>query len=163
MLTNRPADSQSQAAALAVAFVHENARARATGCWRFANGRLLLEAFVACPEMKPEVAAGFPIATADVPVTDTGLGIVLAARTREVTEYRAEDLPPESGSGYWLRGFEADRSIAVPQLDKAGHLVRILSVAVRGLEEPIENYADLARQAFARFLPIDSDTSQGDD
>jgi len=139
----------------AIAFVHEHARARATGCWRFENGRLRLEAFLACPEMKPEVATGFPVATADVPVTDTGLGIVLAARTREVTEYRAIDLPPEAGSGYWLRGFEADRSIAVPQLDGAGNLVRILSVAVLGLEEPIEIFAAIVRQACEKFLPLE--------
>jgi hypothetical protein len=144
----------------AIVFVHEHARARATGCWRFEPGRLRLEAFLACPEMKPEVATGFPVATADVPVTDTGLGIVLAARTREVTEYRAIDLPPDSGSGFWLRGFEADRSIAVPQLDDAGNLVRILSVAVEGLEEPIDTYARIVRQAFERFLPLDRHMSQ---
>lgn len=160
MSTSNLTDSKRQAAAMAVSLVHEKAHARATGCWRFENGRLLLESFLPCPEMKPEIAARFPVATADVPVTDTGLGIVLAARTRVVTEYRADDLPPESGSGYWLRGFEADRSIAVPQLDQAGNLVRILSVAVQGLKEPVETYAGIVRDAFARFLPIDTSVRQ---
>jgi hypothetical protein len=143
----------SDAAMRAVAYVHERAGARATGCWRFEPGRLLIEAFVACAEMKPEVARDFPVATADVPVTDTGLGIVLAARTRQVTEYRAIDLPPDAGSGFWLRGFEADRSIAVPQLDSAGNLVRILSVAVRGLDEPISTFASLVQEAYDLYLP----------
>lgn len=102
--------------------------------------------------MQPEVARDFPIATADVPVTDTGLGIVLAARTLEVTEYRAIDLPPEAGSGLWLRGFEADRSIAVPQLDDSGDLVRILSVAIRGIEEPVSKYECIVREAYALYL-----------
>lgn len=137
----------------AVAYVHQHAGARATGCWRFEAGRLLLEAFLACPEMKPEVAQGFPVATADVPVTDTGLGIVLAARTREVTQYRAIDLPPESGSGFWLRGFEADRSIAVPQLDESQNLIRILSVAIRGLEEPVAKYESIVRAAYMFYFP----------
>lgn len=147
-----PGDPMRNPAFRAVAFVHDKAHARATGCWRFENGRLRLEAFLACPEMKPEVAAGFPVATADVPVTDTGLGIVLAARTREVTEYRAIDLPPDAGSGFWLRGFEADRSIAVPLLDSAGNLVRILSVAVKGLDAPLDLYAEYVREAYERFL-----------
>lgn len=147
-----PGDPLRNPAFRAIAYVHEHARARATGCWRFVNGRLHLEAFLACPEMKPEVAAGFPVATADVPVTDTGLGIVLAARTREVTEYRGIDLPPDAGSGYWLRGFEADRSIAVPQLDASGNLVRILSVAVTGLDAPVDRYASYVREAYDRFL-----------
>ncbi|MBI1325241.1 hypothetical protein GC170_18910 [bacterium] len=103
--------------------------------------------------MKPEVAQGFPVATADVPVTDTGLGIVLAARTREVTQYRAIDLPPESGSGFWLRGFEADRSIAVPQLDESQNLIRILSVAIRGLEEPVAKYESIVRAAYMFYFP----------
>lgn len=102
--------------------------------------------------MKPDIASGFPVATADVPVTDTGLGIVLAARTREVTEYRAIDLPPDAGSGFWLRGFEADRSIAVPQLDERGNLMRILSVAIRGLQEPAANYESIVREAYALHL-----------
>lgn len=147
-----PGDPEPSQAFLAVAYVHDRAGARATGCWRYEAGRLKLEAFVACPEMKAEVAKGFPIATADVPVTDTGLGIVLAARTREVTEYRAIDLPPEAGSGFWLRGFEADRSIAVPQLDDSGHLIRILSVAIRGLHDPVAKYENIVRDAYALHL-----------
>jgi hypothetical protein len=126
--------------------------ARATGSWRFHDGHLILEAFLSCPEMNSDIAEGFPIATGRVPVTDTGLGIVLAARTKEVTEYRAIDLPPESGSGFWLRGFEADRSIAVPQLDEKGNLLRILSVAVRGLDEPIAHYASIIKEAYAVHL-----------
>ncbi len=146
-------DLRSHPAWLAVAFIHEHARARATGCWRYQDGHLILEAFIACPEMSPAVAKGFPVATADVPVTETGLGIVLAARTLEVTEYRAIDLPPDAGSGFWLRGFEADRSIAVPRIDSSGSLVRILSVAVQGIETPVAKYERIVRSAYARHLP----------
>ncbi|MFM7319670.1 MAG: hypothetical protein ACKO5E_22210 [bacterium] len=138
----------------AVGFVHSKANARATGSWRYDAGQklLLLESFQACPEMNQQVAEGFPAATAEVPVTDTGLGIVLAARAMSVTEYRAIDLPPETGSGYWLRGFEADRSVAVPQIDNQGNLIRILSVAVTGLDKPFEDYAELIRRAYAIFI-----------
>lgn len=138
----------------AVGFVHSKASARATGSWRYDAGKkvLLLESFQACPEMKKEVAAGFPAATAEVLVTDTGLGIVLAARAMAVTEYRAVDLPPDAGSGYWLRGFEADRSVAVPQIDREGNLIRILSVAVTGLDKPYEDYAEIIRRAYAIFI-----------
>lgn len=138
----------------AVGFVHNKAGARATGSWRFdaETQCLLLESFQACPEMDKVVAEGFPAATAEVPVTDTGLGIVLAARAMDVTEYRAQDLPPEVGSGYWLRAFEADRSVAVPQIDSHGNLIRILSVAVSGLERPSEYYSELIKRAYAIFI-----------
>ena len=136
----------------AVAHVHEKAGARATGSWHYGDKRLTIEFFMACPEMNPEVAAGFPQATADVPVTDTGLGIVLAARAQQTTEYRAIDLPPDAGSGFWIRAFEADRSVAVPQFDPSGHLIRILSVAVTGLEKPAAYYEQIVREAFALYL-----------
>ena len=138
----------------AVGFVHTKAGARATGSWRFDAEKkcLILESFQACTEMNKEVAEGFATATAEVPVTDTGLGIVLAARAMAVTEYRAVDLPPEVGSGYWLRAFEADRSVAVPQIDSQGNLIRILSVAVTGLERPSEYYAELIQRAYAIFI-----------
>lgn len=138
----------------AVAFVHEQATAVATGSWRYENKRLYLEAFRACAGMNPDVVQGFQQATADVPVTDTGLGIVLAARSKEVTEYRAEDLPPDSGSGYWLRNFPADRSVAVPQLDAGGNLVRILSVAVLGVDRPSNDYAGIIREAYRRYCSL---------
>ena len=133
-------------------YVHKHADARATGCWRYENGRLILEHFQACSEMSPDVAIGFPKATADVPVTDTGLGIVLAARSKAVTEYRSIDLPPDAGSGYWLRGFEADRSVAVPMLNNQGELIRILSVAVVGLEKPTEFYSGIIQAAYQLYF-----------
>ncbi len=102
--------------------------------------------------MSPDVAIGFPKATADVPVTDTGLGIVLAARSKAVTEYRSIDLPPDAGSGYWLRGFEADRSVAVPMLNDQGELIRILSVAVVGLETPTEFYSGIIQAAYQLYF-----------
>lgn len=136
----------------AVAYVHQEACARATGSWRYHDKRLTIEFFMACPEMKSDVAAGFPQATADVPVTDTGLGIVLAARARQTTQYRAIDLPPDAGSGYWIRAFEADRSVAVPQFDEAGQLIRILSVAVTGLEKPAAYYEQIVLAAFDLYL-----------
>jgi hypothetical protein len=142
----------NQAVQQAVAHVHAKAAARATGSWSYRDNQLTLEFFMACPEMKPEVATGFPQATAYVPVTDTGLGIVLAARTRQTTEYRALDLPPDSGSGYWIRAFEADRSVAVPQFDATGQLIRILSVAVTGLETPEAYYEQIVLEAFALYL-----------
>lgn len=147
-------DNELENVRRAVAYVHEKAGARATGSWRYADRRLSIEYFMACPEMKPEVAEGFPKATADVPVTDTGLGIVLAARAGVTTEYRAIDLPPDAGSGYWIRAFEADRSVAVPQFDAAGNLKRILSVAVTGLDRPTDDYEAITLEAYRLFLPV---------
>lgn len=146
-------DNELENVRQAVAFVHQKAHARATGSWLYVNKRLTIEFFMACPEMKIEVAEGFPKATADVPVTDTGLGIVLAARAGVTTEYRAIDLPPDAGSGYWIRAFEADRSVAVPQFDAAGKLKRILSVAVIGLDRPSTDYESIILEAYRLFLP----------
>lgn len=138
----------------AISFVQMKAEAVATGSWKYdaESRRLLLEGFQHAADMPKAVAEGFTKATADVPVTDTGLGIVLAARAMAQTEYRAEDLPPDSGSGYWLRQFGADRSIALPQTDSGGKLIRILSVAVKGLDRSPDDYADMIRRAYDIFI-----------
>ncbi|MEI7922094.1 MAG: hypothetical protein WCJ40_09315 [Planctomycetota bacterium] len=136
----------------AVQFVHDKANARATGIWMHENDVLHLELFLPSRQIQECIAGGFAEATAKVPVTDTGLGIVLAARARQITEYRAVDLPPESGSGYWLRAFRADRSVAVPFFDKNGDLKRILSVAVVGLEIPTQTYSSIIQEAFQLYL-----------
>jgi hypothetical protein len=138
----------------AISFVQMKAEGVATGSWKYdaETRQLLLEGFIACDDMPKDVADRFTKATAEVPVTDTGLGIVLAARAMAPTEYKAEDLPPESGSGYWLRQFGADRSVAVPEIDAGGQLVRILSVAVRGLDKSSGDYAEIIRRAYDIFI-----------
>jgi hypothetical protein len=43
---------------------------------------------------------------------------------------RAEELPPDSGSGRWLRAFGASRSVAVPIIDAKGSVRGVISVAL---------------------------------
>jgi hypothetical protein len=100
--------------------------ARAAGLWHVEGEALVQDAFAPAPDLPPDVASAFARATLSVPLDRLALGIVRAAVERRVIVSIAAELPPEAGSGYWLRAFGAARSIAVP-LD-AGR--RVLSVAV---------------------------------
>ena len=104
--------------------------ARAAGWWAVRGDRLEQLAFDPAPDMAPEVAAAFRAATASVPLEPSGLGIVRAALGGETTVSLAADLPPDSGSGLWLRAFGAERSVAVPLLDHRGQVEAVLSVAL---------------------------------
>ena len=56
-------------------------------------------------------------------------------------------LPVEVGSGYWLRAFKAQRSVAVPLLDPAGEIRGVLSAALPTLGPPDdEEVAELIRR-----------------
>ncbi|MEO6811562.1 MAG: hypothetical protein ABI353_20810, partial [Isosphaeraceae bacterium] len=63
-------------------------------------------------------------------LTQTDLGIVGAAITGKPSISVASALPPEAGSGYWLRAFGADRSLALPLLDDAGRVLAVVAVAL---------------------------------
>jgi hypothetical protein len=104
--------------------------ARAAGWWERAFDRLELLAFAAADDMPAEVAEGFAAATRSVPLDRPELGVVRAVLDARPVVSRVEQLPPDAGSGLWLRRFGATRSVAVPVLDGSGRVVRVVSVAL---------------------------------
>lgn len=115
--------------------------ARAAGHWRLDPDGLTQTAFAPAPELSAEVADGFARASANVSLTQTNLGIVGAALTGTPSISVASALPAEAGSGYWLRAFGADRSLALPLLDE-GRVTSVVSVAVA--EAPPDDHALLS-------------------
>ncbi|MDB5351188.1 MAG: hypothetical protein JWN86_2435 [Planctomycetota bacterium] len=127
--------------------------ARAVGLWRFAGEAegLVQVAFWPALDLPPDVAEGFAQATRRVAMRESGLGIVRAVLARRPFVSRAMELPPESGSGLWLRRFGADRSVAVPLMD-AGHVIGVASVALPTDSLPESTIAD-AIGCLRAFLP----------
>lgn len=114
----------------AVATLLQATDARAAGLWRVEGGHLVQGAFVACPDMPAGVAQSFAAATRSVAMSEVSLGIVAAAIAGAPQISRAVELPPDVGSGRWLRAFGAERSVAVPLVDENGRTFAVLSVAV---------------------------------
>ncbi len=112
--------------------------ARAAGLWTVGEGGLLQVAFWAAPDLSREVADGFALATQRVSLDQVTLGIVRAALDGLPFVSIARDLPPESGSGLWLRRFGADRSVAVP-LHRDSLVIGVVSVALPGWSLSTEN------------------------
>jgi hypothetical protein len=114
--------------------------ARAAGYWELdlENGRLIQLAFVPGAGLAPDVGREFAAATLIVPMTQKNLGIVTAALTGMPAISRADELPPDSGSGRWLRAFDASRSVAVPILDAKGSVRGVISVALPADNEALD-------------------------
>lgn len=93
--------------------------ARAAGFWKREGSSLVLAAFAAHPELPAAVASRFVEATHTVALDPSrkDLGIVGAALDGDFRVSRVAELPAERGSGYWLRAFGAERSVAVPLED----------------------------------------------
>jgi hypothetical protein len=108
--------------------------ARAAGLWRVEATDLVQVAFWSALDLDNDVAEAFSRATQRVDRSRTELGIVGAVVVGIARISVARDLSAEKGSGYWLRQFDADRSIAVP-LVREGVSVAVASVAIRGLED----------------------------
>ncbi len=104
--------------------------ARAAGAWRVGSGRLDQSAFDAAEDMPAEVVAGFRAATEAVSLDRLDLGVVEAAVRGRRTVSLASALPAGAGSGFWLRAFGADRSVAVPIVADGGVTVGVVSVAL---------------------------------
>jgi hypothetical protein len=134
-----------------VATVLAELGARAAGLWKVEGDRLAQVVFVAGPELSDEVAAGFADATRSVDLTQTGLGIVSAARTGEAAVSLATARPEHSGSGGWLRRFGASRSVAVPLHGLGGAVVGVLSVALAADQPDSETVAARLRVAGRRW------------
>lgn len=88
--------------------------ARATGFWRVEGEALRLVAFRAAADMPADVRDGFAEATRGVPLDRVELSIARAASEGVPVVSRVVELPPDAGSGHWLRAFVAARSVAVP-------------------------------------------------
>jgi DNA-binding IclR family transcriptional regulator len=121
---------------------------RATGLWRLGPGGLRLAAFRAAADMPPEVRDGFADATRLVPLDRPDLSIVRAAVEGRPVVARAAEWDAAAGSGYWLRAFGAERSVAVPLRDLDGRVVAVLSIALPpGRPEADDAVADHVRRA----------------
>jgi hypothetical protein len=132
-----------------VADVRKSLDARAAGLWRVEGDRLVQVAFVASEEMAREAAEGFADATREARFDQTTLGIVKAAVNRTVTVSIADELPSDSGSGYWLRAFGACRSVAVPLLDPEGNVLGVFSVALAAETPSAHAVAEIVRASAA--------------
>jgi hypothetical protein len=121
--------------------------ASAVGAWSISGDWLELAAFDAAPDMPIEVADRFAAATRSVELARVDLGIVRAAMTGRVVVSIADLLPPDAGSGFWLRAFGAARSVAVPILGPGGDVGVVVSVAL-GLEPDADSVAALIRREF---------------
>ena len=115
--------------------------ARAAGWWRVSvdSRELNLVAFSAAADMPVEVGSGFAEATRSVSLQAVELGIVKAVISREVSVSRLSEISPESGSGLWLRRFEAVRSVAVPIRDDRGNTRDVVSLALAELSPDDES------------------------
>ena len=104
----------------------------AAGYWRLdaEAKRLVQVVFVPGDALDPLVGREFAAVTAEVFLSQTSLGIVVAAITGRLAVSRVEDLPGSSGSGRWLRAFGASRSVAVPVDDMSGSIRGVVSVAL---------------------------------
>ncbi|WP_152052432.1 hypothetical protein [Tautonia marina] len=110
--------------------------ARATGLWSYHDNRLELVAFAPAPDMPDEVASRFQDASREVSLDRTDLGIVNAVVEQAASISVAGRLPVEVGSGYWLRAFGAERSVAVPIFGPEGRIAAVLSAALPTLGPP---------------------------
>jgi len=129
--------------------------ARAAGLWIACVDRLELVAFCAADDLPAEVARDFAEATQSVPLDRTDLGIVGSAISGRPLVSIAQELPAEAGSAIWLRKFEAERSIAVPNTREDGSVAAVASVAVRGPlteAEVIARLSEFLRDAVPHYF-----------
>lgn len=105
--------------------------------------------------MPAEVASAFAAATVLVPLDRRDLGIVAAVVGRQRRVSLASDVPSWAGSGYWLRAFGADRSVAVPVVGGDGVIAGVVAVALAGFDPPDDVVEGRLREAAAGwFEPV---------
>jgi hypothetical protein len=144
-----------------VAAVCAALHARAAGYWHLESRRLIQVAFAPGEGLDPDAARQFAEATRSVSMDQSGLGIVAAAVSGQIAVSRVAELPPDSGSGRWLRAFGAARSVAVPLSDDRGEVRGVFSVALPvscTLED--QAVADRICQAVGDFLAHPADSSR---
>jgi hypothetical protein len=127
---------------------------RAAGLWRRDGDALRQVAFRPAPDLPDGVRDGFAAATLRVPLSATDLSIVQAAVAGRPVLAIASALPPDAGSGRWLRAFGAACSLAVPLGPSRG----VLSVALRSVPADPDGLAGAIR-AIGDGLPTDDSGS----
>ena len=130
-----------------VAALLSSLNARAAGLWLVEGERLAQVAFVPCAELADEAARGFAEATLSVPLAQPDLGIVRAVLSGDVAVSRTSEFSEATGSGRWLRAFDAERSVAVPLRDEDGTVRGVFSVAMPGVTPDDGTVADQIRAA----------------
>lgn len=125
---------------------------RAAGVWVGNGDTLRLVAFQPSPDLPDSVRVGFTDATRTVPLSLPELAIVRACLEREPVLSIAESLPPDRGSGYWLRAFGAACSLAVPIVGSDPATTGVLSVAMRAVPTTPDKVAALLRTTGVALL-----------
>lgn len=113
----------------------EQTGGRAAGLWRLAPGELRQVGFRAVEDMPETVRTEFAAATRNVPLSETGLGIVKAAISRAPSMATVEGMPGLGASAGWLARFACRASLAVP-VEHANQTVGVLAVSSAGSLEP---------------------------
>lgn len=133
----------------------ESLDAVATGVWRVGSETMDLVAFAHGPSLSAHDAKKFRQATARVPLDRVDLGVVQAALTSVPAVSVAWELRPEAGSGYWLRVFQASRSVACAFSDEEQGCKIVVSVALSGDQvderQVLRQLEGVAAAAFAQF------------
>ncbi len=125
---------------------------RAIGLWACEGEILRLVAFLPAADLPDSVRVGFVEATRAVPLSTLELSIVKARQEGEPVLAISETLPPELGSGYWLRAFGAACSLAVPVAGSDPGTTGVLSVATRTIPASPDAVAALLREAGTAML-----------
>lgn len=111
--------------------------ARATGLWRVRDDELVQVGFRGVPDMPLDVRTGFAAATARVPLSNAGLGIVKAVTGRQPAIATLE--PGHTGltgSASWLARFRAVQSVAFPIFDPEDAVTGVLAISTAIPVEP---------------------------
>ena len=129
---------------------------RAVGLWRLQGDRLLLLGFRGVPDMAPNTAQDFEAATREVPLVNTGFGIVQASlQQRSIPAYRGDSALPASAG--WIERFGAAQSLSAPAV-RDGRVVGVLAVSAPSAFHPgsptwslIERLAEALGPTLARI------------
>lgn len=121
----------------------ERFEARAAGLWRMRGRTLVNLGHSFCEEMPAPVQSDFRLATAQIPLSRLGLGVVRAATLQEtvvaVADASAARDPFQSPG--WLARFEAACSFAIP-IRRHQRVLGVLALALR--EMPADSDSFLA-------------------
>ena len=108
---------------------------RAMGLWRRENNNLLQIGFHAVAEMDAEVRKQFSEFTQEVPLENTGLGIVKAViEKKPATGTLQGEKSGLEGSSEWLRKFGAQQSYAVP-IFEGDQVVGVLAISTNCIHQ----------------------------
>ncbi|MCH9655078.1 MAG: hypothetical protein K0U86_00845 [Planctomycetes bacterium] len=108
---------------------------RAIGLWCCGNNILRQVGFHAVKEMDVEIRKQFAEFTREVPLENTGLGIVKAIVEKiPATGTLHGEKSGLEGSSEWLRKFEAQQSYAVP-IFEGNQVVGVLAISTRCIHQ----------------------------